>query len=74
MSADIQKRLRELNLNIPSIRVRGVVVQLTDLDAIELAAYKKEFPQIVADPAKEATGKKKATPKPEPEPKETAEQ
>lgn len=75
MSADIQKRARELNLSIPSIRVKGQVVQLTQLDPVELAAFKLQFPQIVLDPAKEAKPKpkKQATAPADPEPKETQE-
>lgn len=76
MSADIQKRARELNLSIPSIRVKGQVVQLTQLDPVELAAFKLQFPQIVLDPAKEAKQKpkKQATAPADPEPNETQEQ
>lgn len=78
MSADIQKRARELNLSTPAIRVKGVKVELTELDPVELAAIKLEYPQIVLDPAKEAAPKPKKKKQEEPtadqEPQEPNEQ
>lgn len=59
MSVDKQKRARDLNLSAVAIRVAGKVVELTELDQVELAAFKLQYPQIVLDPAKEAKPKPK---------------
>jgi hypothetical protein len=66
-SKDKAARMRELNLKIPQIRVGGEIVDLPPLTALELRAFKQEYPGIVADPEKEkpATRKPRAA---EPDP------
>lgn len=56
---DKAARMRELNLKIPQIRVGGEIIDLTALTALELRAFKAEYPGIVADLEREKPATRK---------------